>query len=182
MKRFFCRIFIIALTFQAGLFPAISRAYGADPVPVKPNEVKILEGYISSDTIRSVNSSDHKETLPVFYNDSGKLYAIAKIGKPITETRLKHLWFLRDQIILDATVTVKEDQTKAVSGLILKPNWIGKWRVDITDQDGTLLYSIPFLIQKKQDLQQASSKGPLSNQIESSDTLHLSISNPASTP
>jgi len=139
----------IILTFQP-------YAMGEDQpksVPTK-TEVKVLEGYISSDTIgRSLQTG--KDNVPVFYNEAGKIFAVSKLSKSPGKTRLKHLWFLRDQIILDAKVAVNEDQNKAVSGLILKPNWTGRWRVDVTADDGTLLYSIPFVIQKRSPAEQA---------------------------
>ena len=118
-------------------------------------EVKIEEGTVSADSGRLVSST--RQPIPVFYNDAGKFYAVTKISKVPENTQIKHLWFLRDQIILDATLPVKENQTKAVSGLIMKPTWVGKWRVDINSADGTLLFTIPFIVKRKLET------APLSN-------------------
>jgi hypothetical protein len=156
----------------------ISITYGEVSVDKnKATEVKVLEGYISSDSYRPAVSTQ-KENLPVLLNDAGKIYAIVKTSKPSGETTLKHLWFLRDQIILDAKVPLKDDQIKSVSGLILKPNWTGKWRVDITAQDGTLLYSIPFLIQKRPETQQTSNEAPFSASNNPTELSHISMTNP----
>ncbi len=159
----------------------ISKAYGEDSVSKSTKvEVKVLEGYISSDSLRPA-ALNSKEKLPLFYNE-GRIYAVTKITKVPSGTHLKHLWFLRDQIILDAKVPVKDDQIKSVSGLILKSNWTGKWRVDITAEDGTLLYTIPFFVQKRPVTDQASAEIPSSNQEDSSGMSHISMTNLPSTP
>jgi hypothetical protein len=173
----------IATLFMGIELATTSMTYGEESLSPNPKvEVKVLEGYISSDSMHLVTSGN-KQNLPSFYyNDAGKLYAITKIAKVPAGTHLKHLWFLRDQIILDATLPVKEDQMRAVSGLILKPNWTGKWRVDITAQDGTLLYSIPFVVQKKVDVQEASAETAPSNREESSAVSHISMIHSPSAP
>ncbi|MBI3595029.1 MAG: DUF2914 domain-containing protein [Nitrospirae bacterium] len=174
-------IALVSLTIGVQL-SIISNAYGEDGLEKNVvSEVKVLEGYISSDSYRPEPSSQ-KENLPVLFNDAGKVYAIAKTTRPAGETYLKHLWFLRDRIILDAKVPLKEDQIKSVSGLILKPNWTGKWRVDITAQDGTLLYSIPFVIQKKPETQQISGGAPFSMSNGGTPFSHISMTNPPTTP
>ncbi|MBI1820892.1 MAG: DUF2914 domain-containing protein [Nitrospirae bacterium] len=138
-----------------------SLCYGAESLS---QEIKVEEGFVSADSGQLVSST--RQPIPVFYNDAGKFYAVTKISKGPENTQIKHLWFLRDQIILDATLPVKENQTRAVSGLIMKPNWMGKWRVDITSADGTLLYSIPFVVKRKPENIQA-------NDANSSSSEHL---------
>jgi hypothetical protein len=159
-----------------------SNAYGEDFGSKSAKvDVKVLEGYISSDSPRPTSNSNEK--YPLFYNE-GRIYAVTKNTKVPSGTHLKHLWFLRDQIILDANLPVKDDQIKSVSGLILKPNWTGKWRVDITAEDGTLLYTIPFIVQKRSVTDQASAETPstTSNQENVSGISHVSMTNLPSTP
>ncbi|MHB8482079.1 MAG: DUF2914 domain-containing protein [Nitrospiria bacterium] len=126
-----------------------SLCYGGEPAS---QEVKVIEGFISSDSRHMVSSG---QSTPVFYNDDPKIYAVTKISRGPEDTKIKHLWFLRDQIILDTTLTLKENQMRAASGLMMKPNWVGKWRVDVTSIDGTLLYSIPFIVKRKPENFQA---------------------------
>lgn len=160
---------------------AISNVYGEDLTSRRArSEVKVLEGYISSESLRPV-ALNSKEKLPLFYND-GRIFAVTKVTKVPSGTHLRHLWFLRDQIILEAKVPVKEEQIKAVSGLILKPNWTGKWRVDITSEDGTLLYTIPFFVQKRPVSDQASAEIPSSSREDVSGFSHVSTANPPLTP
>jgi hypothetical protein len=172
----------IATLFMGIKLTVISKAYGEELASKSTKaELKVLEGYISSDSLRPV-ASNINEKLPLFYNE-GRIYAVTKITKvPSGTTHLKHLWFLRDQIIMDAKVPVRDDQIKSVSGLILKPNWTGKWRVDITAEDGTLLYTIPFFVQKKPLNDQASAEIPASNQEDGAGISHVSMTNPPSTP
>jgi len=181
LKTYIRPLISLAIVLECALFINISIAFGEDVIASRTSELKVVDGYISSDTIQPVDFTN-KKNFPIFYNDSGKIYAVSKITKPTSSTRLKHLWFLRDQIILDATIPVKEDQTKAVSGLILKPNWTGKWRVDITDQDGTLLYTIPFVIQKKPQVQQVSSEVTTSIQEPNAGFGRFSVGNPIPAP
>jgi hypothetical protein len=139
---------MMAALFLAGFNATV---YGADN---QPQEIKVLEGYMVADAGHPA-SFDEKQSMPVFESDVGRIYAITKITKISENTHLKHLWFLRDHIMMDSTAQVKENQMRSQSGLNIKPQWTGKWRVDITSADGTLLYTIPFIIRQKPSTVQA---------------------------
>jgi hypothetical protein len=139
---------MIAALFLAGLNATV---YGAEN---QPQEIKVLEGYMIGDAGHPV-SFDKNQSMPVFESDVVRIYAIAKITKISENTHLKYLWFLRDKIIMESTAQVKENQMRSQSGLNFKPQWTGKWRVDITSADGTLLYTIPFIIRQKPSTVQA---------------------------
>ncbi len=149
----------LALMMMTALFLAGLNAtvYGEDN---QPQEIKVLEGFMVGDSGHPA-SFDKKQAMPVFENDIGRIYAVTKITKISENTYLKHLWFLRDKIMMDSTSQVKENQMRSQSGLNIKPQWTGKWRVDITSADGTLLYTIPFIIrQKASSIQAGAGTGP----------------------
>ncbi|MBI3606250.1 MAG: DUF2914 domain-containing protein [Nitrospirae bacterium] len=139
---------MMAALFLAGFNAPV---YGAEN---QPQEIQVLEGYMVADAGHPA-SFDNNQSIPVFESEVGRIYAITKITKISENTHLKHLWFLRDTIMMDSTVQVKENQMRSQSGLNIKPQWTGKWRVDITSADGTLLYTIPFIIRQKSSTVQA---------------------------
>jgi hypothetical protein len=123
-------------------------------------EVKVLEGHMASYS-GHLASFDGKHSVPVFENDVGKLFAVTRLERVSRETQIKYLWFFRDQIIHDATLPLMANQMRAQSGLNLKPRWTGSWRVDVTSADGSLLYSIPFIVHRKPETVQASATVPV---------------------
>ncbi|HXN07696.1 MAG TPA: DUF2914 domain-containing protein [Nitrospiria bacterium] len=120
-------------------------------VPAKGlSEKTVVEGYISTDAIKIARGPE--KTGPVIDNTAGRIHAITKLNaRGADPMRIKHIWFLRDQIIYEATLSMKPGELYARSGFTLKPTWVGKWRVDVTAEDGTLLYSIPFSVRKNQE-------------------------------
>jgi hypothetical protein len=135
------------------------------PLPIvsaeenQPLEPKVLEGHIASYSGQLV-SFDGKHSVPVFENDVGKIFTVIKLEKVSRDTQIKYLWFFKDHIMHDATLLLRANQMRAQSGLSLQPKWTGSWRVDVTSDDGTLLYSIPFVVHRKPETLQASSAAP----------------------
>ncbi|MFI5305280.1 MAG: DUF2914 domain-containing protein [Nitrospiria bacterium] len=123
-------------------------------------EVKVLEGHLASYSGHLI-SFNGKHSMPVFENDAGKIFAVTRLEKVSGYTQIKYLWFFKDHIIHDATLPLRANQMQALSGLNLKPKWTGNWRVDVTSADGTLLYSIPFIVHQKPETLQISSATPI---------------------
>lgn len=122
-------------------------------------EAKVMEGHMASYS-GHLATFDGKHSVPVFENDVGKVFAVTKLEKVSGETQIKYLWFYKDHIIHDTALPLRTNQLRAQSGLYLKPNWTGNWRVDVTSADGTLLYSIPFIVHQKPETVQASTTAP----------------------
>jgi hypothetical protein len=123
-------------------------------------EAKVLEGHMASYSGHPA-SFDGKHSVPVFENDVGKLFAVTKLEKVSRDKQIKFLWFFKDQIIHETTLPLRANQMRAQSELNLKTKWTGSWRVDVTSGDGTLLYSIPFIVRRKPETVQASSPAPI---------------------
>jgi hypothetical protein len=111
---------------------------------------KVLAGHLASYS-GHLASFDGKQTVPVFENDVGKIFAVIQIEKMTGESQMKFLWFFKNYIMHDAVLPLKSNQMRVQSGFNVKPKWTGKWRVDVTSNDGTLLYSIPFIVRSKPD-------------------------------
>ena len=125
-----------------------------------PLEVKVLEGHMASYS-GHLTSFNGNHSVPVFENDTGKIFAVTKLEKVSADTQIKYLWFFKDHIIHDAALPLRANQMRSLSGLNLKPKWTGNWRVDVTSADGTLLYSIPFIVHRKPETVQTSSAAPI---------------------
>ena len=126
----------------------------------KVPEAKIQFGYVASDLSHPV-SFEGVNPVPVFENDVGKIYAVTKFEKMTGDSQIKYLWFYKEKIMHEAALPLKENQWKAQSGINIQPKWTGKWRVDVTSGEGTLLYSISFIVNRKPDTVQASSPVPV---------------------
>jgi hypothetical protein len=111
---------------------------------------KVLAGHMASYS-GHLASFDGKQTVPVFENDVGRIFAVIQIEKMTGESQMKFLWFFKNYIMHDAVLPLKTNQMRVQSGFSVKPKWTGKWRVDVTSNDGTLLYSIPFIVRSKPD-------------------------------
>lgn len=126
---------------------------------------KVMEGHMASNS-GHVASFDGKQTIPVFENDVGKIFAVIELEKVAGESEMKFLWFFKNYIMHDATLPLKPNQMRVQSGFNLKPKWTGKWRVDVTSHDGTLLYSVPFIVRSKPDSIPVETSAPLSPNSE----------------
>ena len=153
-KRALIWVSFLVAFFIGGPLPIVSAEEN------QPLEPKVLEGHIASYSGHLV-SFDGKHSVPVFENDVGKIFAVIKLEKVSRDTQIKYLWFFKDHIMHDATLPLRVNQMRAQSGLSLQPKWTGRWRVDVTSEDGTLLYSIPFVVHRKPETIQASSAAPI---------------------
>ena len=174
-KALVCVSLMVAFLIEAPL-PILSAEENQLP------EAKVLEGHMASFSGHTA-SLDGKHPIPIFENDVGRLYAVTKLEKVSRDSQIKYLWFLRDQIIHDATQPLRENQWRALSGLNINPKWTGRWRVDVTSTDGTLLYSIPFIVNRKPQTAQASSPESITPNIpkEEENPAHVSSSTEATT-
>lgn len=157
-KKTLIYVSLMVACFLGGSLPMVSAEENQLP------EAKVLEGHMASFSGHTA-SFDGRHPIPIFENDVGRLYVVTKLEKMTRDSQIKYLWFLRDQIMHDATQPLRENQWRALSGLNIKPKWTGRWRVDVTSSNGTLLYSIPFIVNRKPETAQTSSPDAITPDI-----------------
>lgn len=77
----------------------------------------------------------------------GTLYAFTRIQGSKGETLVIHKWFHGDQLKAEIKLPVRSKSWRTYSSKIILPEWTGDWKVEVTTEDGTVLVSLPFLVQ-----------------------------------
>jgi hypothetical protein len=73
----------------------------------------------------------------------GRVYCWSKILAETTPTTIKHVWYVDEQKVLELPLDIKYPSTRTWS---IKTVRAGRWRVDITDEAGTVLDSVSFTV------------------------------------
>ena len=86
----------------------------------------------------------------IFTNNVDSLYCYTRIQNTGSKKEVKHIWYYENQIMTQVRYNVKKSNIyRSWTKKTILPNQIGKWRVDIHDNDGTIIGSKEFQIQKK---------------------------------
>jgi DUF2914 family protein len=73
----------------------------------------------------------------------GRVFCWSKISAETTPTTIKHVWYLGDQKVFEKALDVKYPSTRTWTS---KAVTSGSWRVDVTDEAGTVLSSVSFTV------------------------------------
>ena len=88
----------------------------------------------------------------IFTNNVDSLYCYTRIQNTGSKKEVKHVWYYENQIMTQVRYNVKKSNIyRSWTKKTILPNQIGKWRVDIHDNDGTIIGSKEFQIQTKTD-------------------------------
>lgn len=76
----------------------------------------------------------------------GRLYCFTRIvgARPDVETSVAHVWIYEGREIARVVLPVRSDNWRTWSSKTLSGAQAGKWQVDVYDESGQLLVSIPF--------------------------------------
>ena len=84
----------------------------------------------------------------IFTNNVDSLYCYTRIQNTGSKKEVKHVWYYENQIMTQVRYNVKKSNIyRSWTKKTILPNQIGKWRVDIHDNDGTIIGSKEFQIQ-----------------------------------
>ena len=73
----------------------------------------------------------------------GTVYCWSKIVAQTTPATVKHVWYTGDKKVFEKALEIKFPSTRTWSS---KAVTSGSWRVDITDEAGTVLSSVSFTV------------------------------------
>ena len=82
-----------------------------------------------------------------FSSDVERLYAFSKITGISEDTIVRHLWFYGDRMMAEIRLSVKPPAWRTYSSKQILPSWTGAWRIEITDEDGKVLKTLPFTVE-----------------------------------
>jgi hypothetical protein len=73
----------------------------------------------------------------------GTVYCWTKVTAKSVPASIKHVWYLGDQKVFEQSLDLKFASTRTWSSKAVKP---GSWRVDVTDDAGTVVSSVGFTV------------------------------------
>lgn len=85
-------------------------------------------------------------TASSFAASVGRLYCFTKVDGAAEPTHVTHVWFHEDKEVHRIDLQVGGPGWRTWSYKTIPPGWTGKWRVDVQDAGGEVIYSIPFSV------------------------------------
>ncbi len=125
----------------------------------KSNSLKkkkeISNGYLSVKDIKICKYIKQRTPVGsdvVFTNNVDSLYCYTKIQNTGKKTEIKHIWYYEGQIMTQVRYNAKKSSNyRSWTKKTILPNQIGFWRVDIQDNNGTIIATKGFEIKKVQN-------------------------------
>ena len=88
----------------------------------------------------------------VFTNNVDSLYCYTRIQNPGPKREVKHIWYYDNQMMTQVRYNVKKSNIyRSWTKKTILSNQIGRWRVDIQDNNGTIIGSKNFEIKNISD-------------------------------
>ena len=86
----------------------------------------------------------------IFSNNIDSLYCYTRIQNKGKKREVKHIWYYNDRMMTQVRYNVRKSNTfRSWTRKTIYPHQVGKWRVDIHDNNGTIIGSIDFEIKKQ---------------------------------
>ena len=88
----------------------------------------------------------------IFTSNVDSLYCYTRIQNPGQKREVKHLWYFKDKMMTQVRYNVRKSNIyRSWTKKTILPNQIGDWRVDIQDNNGTIIGSKSFKIKNISD-------------------------------
>tara|TARA_A100001388_G_C28733722_1_gene482949 strand:+ start:168 stop:884 length:717 start_codon:yes stop_codon:yes gene_type:complete len=122
-------------------------------VKKKPDTVKNISLIVQDIKIcKSINNRTPVGSDVVFKNNVDSLYCYTRIQNPGPKREVKHIWYYDNKMMTQVRYNVKKSNTyRSWTKKTILSNQIGKWRVDIQDNNGTIIGSKNFEIKNISD-------------------------------
>lgn len=78
---------------------------------------------------------------------AGKLYCFTRVLGSAGRDKVIHVWRLDGREMARIELPLRSDDFRTWSVKTLQPSWSGQWQVDVVDDAGTVLVSLPFVLQ-----------------------------------
>jgi hypothetical protein len=122
-----------------GLLSAGVGAAQEKPVAAPDGNLKVEKAVAAT----SVENREPVGESAEFEASVGTVYCWTKISAPSVPATLKHVWYLGDQQVFEKTLDIKFPSTRTWTSKSVKA---GSWRVDVTDDTGTVITSVSFTV------------------------------------
>lgn len=83
----------------------------------------------------------------IFPNNVDSLYCFSRINNPGDKKEIKHAWYYENRLMTQVRYNIKKSNTyRSWTKKTILPSQVGSWRVDIHDNNGTIIGSKKFKI------------------------------------
>jgi hypothetical protein len=124
-------------TVSAALILSVAGRAASEASDLKVTEMAVTTKVVKGnpiDSVRRISSSSVKA-----------LYCFTRIAAPKdTDTTIKHVWYLNDEVVAEDTMPVKGSHWRTYSRKGVEKGVSGEWRCEALDSDGNLLKSVSF--------------------------------------
>ena len=119
----------------------------------KPNKEKIFSLTVEDIKIcKSIYKRTPVGSDVVFTNNIDSLYCYTRIQNPGPKREVKHIWYYDDQMMTQVIYNVKKSNIyRSWTKKTILSSQVGNWRVDIQDNNGTVIGSKKFEIKNISD-------------------------------
>jgi hypothetical protein len=76
-----------------------------------------------------------------------RVYAFTRIVGAVSDTFVTHKWYYGDRPMAEVRLPVRSSDWRTFSSKNILPGWTGQWRVDIVDENGTVIGGMPFTVE-----------------------------------
>jgi hypothetical protein len=104
--------------------------------------IRIEEAVIAAE----IDNLTPAKTGTQFDAEIGRIYCFTRVTGN-QGSLIRHLWFQGDTIVMEVELPVRSSNWRTYSMKTIGDLSVGKWRVDVTSEDGTVLATIPFTIE-----------------------------------
>lgn len=106
-------------------------------------ELKVADVTITTAIVNQM-PVDHVEVYPADY---GKLFCFTRVLGAEKETKVTHVWYYQEDELARVELQVGSADWRTYSSKRFLPQWAGQWRVDILDEEGQQLATVPFVLE-----------------------------------
>jgi hypothetical protein len=76
----------------------------------------------------------------------GQLYVFSRVIGAADNTHVYHRWYYGDKLMAEIPLSVRSGDWRTWSSKKIVPDWIGRWRVDVVNDDGSVIDSVTFVV------------------------------------
>ena len=83
-----------------------------------------------------------------FANNVNTLYCFTKVNGAESSPTLRHVWYYENEEKASVDLTIRTNSFRTWSSKKIWKTWTGEWKVDVVDENGEVLATKKFIIEK----------------------------------
>jgi hypothetical protein len=103
-------------------------------------ELKVADAVITT----AIEKQMPVDEIKVYPADYGKLFCFTRVVGAEKETKVTHVWYYQDDELARVELPIGSADWRTYSSKRFLPQWAGQWRVEVLDEEGRKLITVPF--------------------------------------